>query len=365
MSPPRIAMTLEQCWHRVPGGTAVAALGMARAVMRRGGAEVIGVAAAHRKRPQGWEPPVEVKHLPLPRRLLYESWHRLRWPNVDTVTGPVDAVHAISMAIPPPEPRLIVTIHDLAWRHDRSHFTPHGVRFFEKGLALTILEADLVLTPSMATLEDCAEAGIERDRLRLVPLGVDGERALDDEIDEVRRRYGLGRDYVMWAGTIEPRKNLGRLLEAFRKIKADDVDLVLVGPRGWNEDIERLIEPIKNKVKVLGFVPHADLGPLYGGARVFCFPSLLEGFGFPVLEAMQQGTAVVTSRGTSTEELAGGNAVLVDPRDADSIAEGIQTVLEDESLARKLALDGPTQALRYSWVRTADQLVRAYTEVGA
>lgn len=299
----------------------------------------------------------------LPRPLLYEAWHRLRWPNVDGATGPVDVVHATSLAVPPPEPRLIVTIHDLAWRHDRSHFTTHGVRFFERGLALAQSEANLVLAPSRATMDDCAAAGIERDRLRLVPLGVDGERAEQDEVEDVRIRYGLDRDYVMWAGTIEPRKNLGRLLQAFRRVSAEDVDLVIVGPRGWNENIEGSVEPIRESVKLLGFVPQGDLGPLYAGARLFCFPSLLEGFGFPVLEAMQQGTAVVTSRGTSTEELAGDNAVLVDPHDVDSIAEGIQRVLDDGSLARRLELEGPTRALRYTWVRTADQLVRAYGEV--
>lgn len=365
MSPPRVAMTLEQCWHRVPGGTAVAALGMARAVTKRGGAEIVGVAAAHRHPPAGWEPPVEVKHHPLPRRLLYESWHRLRWPSVPSATGPIDAVHAISLAVPPREPRLIVTIHDLAWRHDRSHFTSHGARFFDRGFALTQAEANLVLCPSKATLEDCARAGIERTRLRLVPLGVDVERASEQDVRGVRERYELHeRDYILWTGTVEPRKNLGRLLSAFRAVDSD-IDLVLVGPKGWNEDLERLVLPIKDRVKVLGFVPRSDLGPLYAGARLSCFPSLLEGFGFPVLEAMAQGTPVVTSRGTSTEELAGDNAVLVDPLDSASIAGGIEQVLKDEALARRLADAGPARAARYSWSRTADLLVRAYTEVSA
>jgi glycosyltransferase involved in cell wall biosynthesis len=356
-------MTLEQCWHKVPGGTAVAALGMARAVKERGGAELVGVAAAHRRPPSGWEPPVEVKHLPLPRPLLYEAWHRLRWPPVESATGPVDAVHAISAAIPPREPRLIVTVHDLAWRHDRSHFTPHGVRFFERGLALTAAEANLVLCPSRATLEDCVVAGIERSRLRVVPLGVEGERATPEMVSEVRTRHGLRNDYVMWAGTVEPRKNLPRLLSAFERVPTD-LDLVIVGPKGWNEDLDKAISSIRERVRVLGFVPRDDLGPLYAGARVFCFPSLLEGFGFPVLEAMLQGTPVVTSRGTSTEEIAGEDAVLVDPKDVDSIAAGIESLLDDEGLARRLAGAGPARAARYSWARTADQLVRAYTEIG-
>lgn len=365
MAEPRVAMTFEQCWHRVPGGTAVAAIGMARAVAKRGGARLIGIAAAHRRPPvSGFEPPIEVRHARLPRPLLYEAWHRLRWPNVQSTTGPVDAVHATALAIPPREPRLVVTIHDLAWRHDRSHFTPRGVRFFERGLSVAGNEANLVLCPSSATMEDCAGAGIERSRLRLVPLGIDGHRASAERVKEVRRRYGLSVDYVMWAGTIEPRKNLGRLLAAFARVDTD-AELVIVGPQGWNEDLDSLVQPIRSRVKVLGFVPRDDLGPIYAGARLFCFPSLLEGFGFPVLEAMQQATPVVTSRGTSTEEVGGEDCVLVDPTDVDSIAEGIQRVLTDQGLASRLTEAGPRRARHYSWARTADLLVRAYAEVTA
>jgi glycosyltransferase involved in cell wall biosynthesis len=257
-----------------------------------------------------------------------------------------------------------VTIHDLAWRHDRSHFTRHGVRFFERGLELTRNEANLVLCPSTATLEDCIEAGIERSRVRLVPLGIEGTRTTPESVEDVRARYGLANDYVMWAGTVEPRKNLPRLLAAFARVDTD-ADLVLVGPRGWNEDLDSAVQPLRSRVKVLGYVPQEHLGPLYAGARLFCFPSLLEGFGFPVLEAMQQGIPVVTSRGTSTQELGGDACVLVDPTDVDSIAEGLEKVLEDEELALRLAAAGPARAARYPWSRTADLLVRAYTEVTA
>ena len=365
-SPPlRVALTLEQCWHRVPGGTAVAALGMASSLKERDDVEPVGVAAAHRDpAPSAWTPPIEVHHLSLPRPALYESWHRLRRPGVERATGPVDVIHATTMAMPPRTAPVVMTVHDLAFLHEPAHFTARGMRFFKRGLELALAEADLIVCPSRTTLDDCLEAGFDEARLRVIPLGVEPRRATDPEIDAVRRKHGLERPYILWTGTIEPRKNLPLLLEAFRSLDTDRV-LALAGPKGWNEDLEKLTASLGNRVQALGFVPHADLGPLYAGADLFCFPSLLEGFGFPVLEAMAQGTPVVTSKGTSTEEIAGEAGVLVDPRDPAAIAAGMQALLEDATLAKKMAEAGATRAATFTWSSTARGLADAYREVAA
>lgn len=356
----RVALTIEQCWHEVPGGTAVAALGMARGAAATGAVDVVGVAARHRgPPPDPWAPPFDVRSLPFPRVALYESWHRLRAPKVERATGPVDVVHATAFPMPPRSAPVVLTIHDLAWLEDPSHFTRRGLSFFRRGLELALRDADLVTCPSEATRADCVRHGFAPERVRVVPLGVDITPATSEQVDEVKRRYGLERPYVLWAGTIEPRKNLGGLLAAYRRLDAD-ADLVLVGPKGWNEDVDALIGGDAGRVHVLGFVPAADLPPLYAGASVFCFPSFMEGFGFPVLEAMSQGTPVVTSSGTSTQELAGGAGVLVDPRDAGSISDGIA-----EAMARReeLAAAGRERAQGYTWERTGELLVDAYREV--
>jgi glycosyltransferase involved in cell wall biosynthesis len=358
-------MTLEQCWHRVPGGTAMAGIGMARSVAARGDVDLIGVSARHSSPPPPeWNPEIPVVSLPLPRVVLYEAWHRLRRPSVERATGPVEIVHATTLAVPPRSAPLVVTIHDLAFLHQPSHFTRRGSSFFRRGLDIASRDADLVLCPSETTAQDCTRHGFDQSRLRVVPMGIDRPEATENEIEEVRDRYRLRRPYLLWTGTIEPRKNLTRLIEAFVSLD-HDLDLALVGPAGWNEDMDRLIAGMRDRVRILGFVPERELAALYGGATVFCFPSLLEGFGFPVLEAMAQGTPVVTSSGTSTEEIAGGAAVLVDPRDTDSIADGIRSVLDDESLASKLSEAGPGRAARFTWERTADELVKVYREVAA
>jgi glycosyltransferase involved in cell wall biosynthesis len=359
----RVAYTIEQCWHKVPGGTAVAAVETARSLLGKDGIQLIGVAARHTTPPRDpYEPPMAVRHLPLPRIALYESWHYLGRPKVQRATGAVDVIHATTIAMPPRSAPLVVTIHDLAFVHDPSHFTRRGLRFFRRGLDLARKHADLIVCPSQATAGDCIAAGFERGRVSVVPMGVKADPASDEDAARVRRHYGLERPYIMWTGTIEPRKNLDRLLAAYRSLDAD-LDLVLVGPRGWKGDLDALVGSDRARVKVLGFVPQTDLGPLYAGAVVFCFPSLLEGFGFPVLEAMAQGTPVVTSKRTSTEELARDAGVLVDPTDPDDIARGIRSVIEDEGLARRLRDAGPRRSAVFTWERTAELMAACYEKV--
>ena len=229
----RVAVPLEQCWHDVPGGTARSALDLAGALDERADVEVIGVAARHAHPPADpWRPTVPVAHLRLPRRLLYETWHGLRWPRVESVTGPIDVCHAVGGAVPATRAPLVVTVHDLAFLHHPEMFTGQGRRFFRRLLSLVRSEAAQVQVPSQATLEDCVAAGIERARLRLVPWGVHVHDVGPDEVAGVRRRFGLEGPYVVFVGTREPRKNLAGLLRAWALLDRPDVRLVLIGPRG-------------------------------------------------------------------------------------------------------------------------------------
>lgn len=365
----RVAFTIEQCWHRVPGGTATAALALGSALDGRDGVDVIGVAARHRGPPPSpWQPTFPVRHLPLPRPVLYEAWARVGRPHVERATGPVQVVHATTIIVPPRSAPLVVTIHDLAFLHDPSHFTRRGVRAFQSGLARVRRSADVVLCSSSATADDCERAGVGADRLRVVPLGVEVAEATGHDVEAARRRYGLSAPYLLFVGTVEPRKNLDGLLAAFaRLVRAGvpaDLQLALVGPAGWGPELETLLaaaEPeVTGRVRRIGFVPEAVKRALLAGAAALCYPSRREGFGLPVLEAMAQGTPVVTSRGTSTEEVAGGAAVLVDPTDPDDIASGIVEALRRR---RELAALGRARAAEATWARTAALTRAAYAEV--
>jgi glycosyltransferase involved in cell wall biosynthesis len=347
-------MTLEQCWHRVPGGTAVAAL----AVAQRLGVqlEVRGVAAWHRRPPaEPWRPAVPVRRLPITRPPLYEAWLWARTPPVQLATGRVDVIHATTVLVPPRTAPLVVTLHDVAFLHEPSHFTARGSRLMRRGFERVKRHADVVLASSTATLEDCVAAGIDAARLRHVPLGVDVVPATAAEVAAARRRHRLDRPYVLAVGTLEPRKNLARLVDAFTRRRDDDRLLAIAGPAGWGAGGP----PAAERVRLLGFVSGDDLRALYAGADLLAYPSLREGFGLPVAEAMAQGTPVVTSKGTSTEEVAGGAAVLVDPTDTDAIAAGIDAALAD---AEHLGRAGLARAGELTWERTAALTLDAYRE---
>jgi glycosyltransferase involved in cell wall biosynthesis len=354
----RVAYTLEQCWHRVPGGTASAALAVARRLAASDDVELVGVSARHREPPPApWTPPIETRALPLPRTVLYDSWLRLRTPRVERATGPVDVIHATTIIVPPRSAPLVVTIHDLAFLHEPGHFTARGRHVFARSLDLVRRHADIVLVSSHATMRDCEAAGIAPDRLRHVPLGVARATVDAATVATMRRRYGLERRYLLFVGTLEPRKNLARLVAAVERLETDHV-LAVAGVNGWG----RAAPPPGDKVRLLGFVSDRDRDALYAGADAFIYPSLREGFGLPVAEAMALGTPVVTSLGTATEEVAGGAAVLVDPTDVDAIGAGIVRAL---AASTTLIAAGLARADELSWDHTAAATVAAYEEAAA
>ena len=318
---------------------------------------IIAVAGRHRRSPAPpYVPSIDVRQLPLARPWLYESWNRWRWPEVERATGPVDVCHsttAIPAATTAPH---VVTVHDVAFVHTPERFSRHGAGVMRAGLE-RCRSADLIMCPSRSTADDLVELGFDSGRLRVVPWGVDHEVATDADLDRVRRTYGLPARFVLFVGTLEPRKNLDRLAAAMNRLD-EPVALVVVGAPGWGD------APAAHgsDCRFLGFVPDADLAPLYGAASAFAYPSLEEGFGLPVIEAMSQGAAVITSRGGATEEVDGGAAVLVDPLDVDSIARGLLTALTDPDPWSALAL---ARAASFSWSAAAEATLAVYREVAA
>jgi glycosyltransferase involved in cell wall biosynthesis len=361
----RLAVTLEQCWHRVPGGTALSVLRTVEALAERDDVEVVGVAARHGHPPaEPFVPPVPVWELALPRPVLYPAWHRLRRPRISRATGPVDAIWASAVAVPPREAPLVVTVHDLAPLHHPEHHPRRSLEFYRRGFELARREADVVCCPSRATLEDCVAQGFDRGKLRHVPWGVTSTAVADGAVDELKARRGLDGDYVLWVGTAEPRKNLPNLVDAFTRVGRPGLTLALVGPVGWNEDVKALIGD-RTDIRPLGFVDDRDLAVLYAGAAVFCYPSLLEGFGLPVLEALAQGAPVVTSAGTATEELVEGVGAAVDPHDPEAIAAALAAVLDDPTEAARRRAAGRARAGELSWAATASAMMDVMVEAAA
>jgi glycosyltransferase involved in cell wall biosynthesis len=258
---------------------------------------------------------------------------------------------------------MVATVHDLAFLDRPEDSSRRGRSFFPRAWAATRDRAQLIVCPSQVVADDCHRRGVARDRLRVIPWGVSAPASAPEAGDTVRRARGLPDPFVLWVGTLEPRKNLPRLVEAM--VRLPQVHLAVVGPRGWNIDGADVLEPLGDRAHRLGFVDDHDLSALYRAASVFAYPSVAEGFGLPVLEAMAHGTPVVTAQATATAEVAAGAARLVDPDDPDSIAAAIDATLTEPETTEQLVALGRERAAELTWARTAEQYASVLCEAAS
>jgi glycosyltransferase involved in cell wall biosynthesis len=333
------------------------------------------IAAAYRAFGFDREGIVAPSRLSLPRPLLYEAWHRLGLPRLDrrpAAVATADLVHAPSPAVPPRGKRpLVVTIHDAAYELHPETFPRRGRNFHRRGVEAAARRADLVITVSQSAAHEIAtHTPIPADRLRVVPNGVDHIVAGPDDVARTLSHHGLDdRPYVLWVGSLEPRKDVGTLLAAFARLSprrdGPEHRLVLVGPPGWlgggridGSDIARL----GDRLRSLGRVDDATLRALYAGADLFAFPSLNEGFGLPVLEAMVQNTAVVCSDIPALREVSAGAAQLVAPGNVEGWSAALESLLAQPELRASLAEAGRDRATLFSWERSVASTRAVYEE---
>ncbi len=366
---PRVAVSLTQCWHDVPGGTATSVLQLLDALAVRSDVEVVAVGA--RGAPGG---PLTVpdgvgcRHLALPVGVLYDAWDRLGRPRIESALGPEDApVDVVHLTVPMGPPRsvtpLVATVHDLLPLRRPDWFTRRGARLMARALARIRDRADAVVVPSAVVAEDCVSHGFDPDRLRVVPWGSSEVVIAAERVAAVRDRYGIEGPYVLFVGTVEPRKGLPVLADALARVGRAGLTLVLAGPAGWAADTDRHLAAVPGPVLRTGFLPAGDLDALRAGAAVCCLPSWAEGFGLPALEALAAGAPLVTSSGTAMAEVVGDAAVLVPPGRADQLADALRRVLDDADLADELRAAGPTRAASFRWEDTAESMVEVYRKV--
>jgi len=272
----------------------------------------------------------------------------------------------------------VVTVHDLGFRYFPQAHRPLDRWYLEWSTRYHARTAGHLLADSEATQHDLIEVyGVPPGRITVIYPGRDESlQPVTDPaaIEVIKTRYGIKGDYILHLGTLHPRKNLLRLVEAFALLQKDlgprtsDWRLVLAGRKGW------LYEPLFRRVAALGledgvvftgYIPQADLAPLLSGAHCFAFPSLYEGFGFPVLEAMTCGTPVICSDTSSLPEVVGDAALLVDPEDTQAWAEALRRLLTDAELRQSVIQRGYRQMQRFSWPRAAQQVLEVFAEVGS
>lgn len=311
-------------------------------------------------------PHVRAVPIAITPRLLTIIWQRLRLPLfVEQFTGKLDLLHAPDFVLPPTRARTILTVHDLTFVLHPECFEPALRRYLTGAVPQSLPRASLILADSHATRCDLIQQmQVAPERIAVVYPGVSQRfQPLPPDVTEpVRHRLNLPPEFLLFVGTLEPRKNLVRLLEAIHRL-ASPLPLVIAGRKGWlYEDMFTAVERLRLHDHVIfkDFVDDADLPALYNLARVFVYPSLYEGFGLPALEALACGTPVVTSAVASLPEVVGNAAVLVDPLDSTAIAAGIAQALDQTAHLRTL---GPKQAARFSWEESAHTLIDCYRRV--
>jgi glycosyltransferase involved in cell wall biosynthesis len=320
----------------------------------------------------------------LPRRMLRQAnktW-RLKvllssflYRPLDQLIEPAtDVFHATDHLLPPlRHARSVFTLHDLTFLKFPEVHLPLNRWYSRLMVPRGLRAATAVIAVSDCTKRDAVTAyGLPADRIRVIHLGVDARfRPIDPvAVADIRVRYHLPARYILAVGTIEPRKNLTTLLHAYVELREQvpDLDLVIAGKRGWRADafFDRLRElGLADRVVFPGFVPDDDLPAVYSSAAVLAFPSIYEGFGLPVLEAMACGTPVVCSSTSSLPEIATEAGILVFPEDTRGWVQALHRVVADESLRHDLRQRGLQRAARFTWEATARQTHAVYEEVYA
>ena len=268
---------------------------------------------------------------------------------------------------------MVLTVHDASWvRHPEAH-PAHRVRLMDRDFPRSLERADRVITVSEFTAQELRILfGVSADRLRPTPLAADPRFRPLPEADRLvwcQRQALDPSGFVLALGTLEPRKNLQTLVDAYEGLPAALArrhTLVIAGRVGWEHGpLSRRLEQLcdSGRARLLGHVPDEDLPALYGSAALLAYPSLYEGFGLPPLEAMACGTAVLVSNRASLPEVVGDAAVLVDALDADAIAGSIRLLLEDGAERARWAARGLARAQAFSWHRTAQQTLGVYREL--
>ncbi|MGC9400442.1 MAG: glycosyltransferase family 4 protein [Anaerolineae bacterium] len=312
------------------------------------------------------------RSLPLTDDWMARIWQRLRLPlPAELVTGPVDVFYSPDFVLPPlhTATRSLLTVHDLSFLRLPETFPPPLLRYLNDAVPRSVARADHILADSDATREDLiALLNVPPDRVTTLYSGVSHRfdpTAAPNERKHLQTHYGIGeRLFVLTVGTVQPRKNYIRLMQACDPlVEEHNVELVIVGRPAWLADTTLEAADARPYVRRLGFVADGDLPALYRQAAVFAFPSLYEGFGLPPLEAMACGTPVVASTRSSVPEVVGDAGLLVDPLDVPGWTEALRRLLDDASLRATLRQRGLNRAARFTWKKAAQRWLKTVTRL--
>jgi glycosyltransferase involved in cell wall biosynthesis len=307
-----------------------------------------------------------VKNIPISQTIGNLLWNRMHIFHIEKFLGRIDIFHSSDWIQPPSHALKVTTVHDLVVYKYPQFSHRKIIETQKRKLYWVKRECEGIIADSLATKDDLVDClGIHKSKIRVIYPGINETymRRKESQVKEVKSRYTLDAPYFLAVGTREPRKNIKTLLEAYIQLKKSDStvanrDLVIIGKAGWGEEVSNV-----DGVKFIGYVPKEDLPYLYAGAEMFIYPSLYEGFGFPVLEAMASGIPVITSPRGSLKEITRDAAMLVNPESSSDLKKGILLLIKDKNLKRDLIDRGYENAKRFQWKNTASETLAFYTDL--
>jgi glycosyltransferase involved in cell wall biosynthesis len=318
----------------------------------------------------GWPPNLSLREAPA-------NFVTRRWWTIGAsrylAAHPLDLFHGTNFEVPLwPKQKCptVLTVHDLSLLLHSDTHEARQVRRARVRLPLMIRAATLIVTPTESVRRElCKHLQVSADKAVAIPEAARSvfQPMPADHANAVAKRFGIDGDFLLYVGTIEPRKNLATLVRAFEKIttRRGSLRLVIAGKRGWLfEDLMNQVRRsgVADRIVFTGYVSDEDLRALYSSCRVFVYPSIYEGFGLPPLEAMACGAPVVASRIPSIVEVCRDSAILVEPRSVDALATALEKLLDDDDERARLSLAGARRATEFSWEQTAQLTRAAYNE---
>jgi len=294
----------------------------------------------------------------LPPSLLSFLWNNLHLVNVDHLAGRLDWFISSDWTEPPSTTKKATVVHDMVFLRYPETVAKKIRQTQEKRLKWVKKEAKIIFADSQTTKNDLMNFfDIEGKRVIVNYPGVSVVKPSKTDISSTLNKYKLKKPFILTVGKIEPRKNLSRLIEAFRQLAPKTIDLVVVGPKGWDTSINRLIEA-KN-VRFLNYVADKELYALYSSCLFFIYPSIWEGFGYPLVEAMKLGAPTATSNTSSLKEIGNEAALLFDPFDIKSIKKALERMIKDAKFRQKLTILGKRKAKEFTWKRYYNAMIKA------
>lgn len=303
-------------------------------------------------------------------------WNIIRIPYACFFKEPAEITHFFNFCIPPGvKGKKVVTIHDMAFKRYSQTVRFRTKMMLRLNLKQSIKRADAIVTVSQFTKDEILQFyRVSDEKISVVPNGVDLQKFHSNydltSIEKVKKKFEITEEYFLYLGTLEPRKNLVRLIEAYEevmnKLGNHAPTLVLAGGKGWMyEEILKKREESKHPERIIftSYLAEEDTPLLLSGATAFCFPSLYEGFGMPVLEAMACGVPVLTSNSTALTEIAKDAALLVNPFSVDEIADGMMELYQNKELREHLIAMGHRRTEQYTWDVAAEKLFSVYQKV--